>query len=59
MEVKLRDKPEIPVLEIDAKHLVDRQFSLTTMLGEADTNPACVREGGFRDRENYKKGYNL
>ena len=29
------------------------------MLGDANTHPACVCEGRFRDRENYKKGYNL
>ena len=59
IEIQLRDVPGVPVLEVDTKRLVDRQFSLTTVLGEANTHLVCVREGGFRDRENYRKGYNL
>ena len=55
VEITDRDQPRLGVLEIDASRFRDPDFKLTDVVDScANTDRSCVREGGFRDRRNYK-----
>ena len=55
VEIVVDDSPGVGTLEIDVNHLRDPDFEVSDMVGANSNNvPPCVREGGFRDRKNYK-----
>jgi len=55
LEVVDGTQPDLGVMELDVSRLGDPNFKLTDMFGAvANTDRPCVREGGFRDRRNYK-----
>ncbi|KAF9789345.1 hypothetical protein BJ322DRAFT_1105211 [Thelephora terrestris] len=54
MEIILYDEPGVRPFEVDVSRFINPELCLADMLGaKANTTPACVREGGFRDNGKY------
>ena len=55
VKVTDHDYLELGIVEIDVTQFRDPNFRLISMFPmSTNTNQSCVREGGFRDRKNYK-----
>ena len=58
VEIMIQGMPEIGTLEIDITRFDDPDFVLTDVLDlQTNADQSCVRVGGFRDREYYRKEY--
>ena len=55
VEVIDSNQPVLGVMEVDISRFDNLNFRLTDLFGTvANTGRPCVREGGFRDRQNYE-----
>ena len=55
MEIPDENRPEMVRLEVDSCRFLDLTFRLMGVhCDNANTDPWCIREGGYRDQKNHK-----